>query len=74
VLLRVGVTEAAERLGLIDEARAALRRRIDPRTRAEWVYALQCNLPVKAKETVLIVDQFEEFLTQTFLAGRVGKR
>src|SRR5262245_9215632 len=68
--LRIGVTEAAERLGLPDEARAALRRRIDPATRAEWVYALQGNLPAKVTETVLIIDQFEELLTQTPLAKR----
>lgn len=60
--LRVGVTDAAERLKLSGEARAALRRRIDPFTRAEWVYALQCDLPAKTTETVLIVDQFEELL------------
>jgi hypothetical protein len=68
--LRVGVTEAAERLGLPDEARAALRGRIDPSKPAEWVYALQCNLPVKTTETVLIIDQFEELLTQTPLTKR----
>jgi tetratricopeptide (TPR) repeat protein len=65
--LRVGVTTAAERLGLPGGARAALRGRIDddPSKRAEWVYALQCDLPAKTTETVLIVDQFEELLTQT---------
>jgi hypothetical protein len=68
--LRIGVTEAAERRGLDGAARAALRQRIDPsRTdpagRAEWAYALQCDLPAKTTETVLIVDQFEELLTQT---------
>jgi tetratricopeptide (TPR) repeat protein len=68
--LRIGITDAAERLGLAADARAALRRRVDPATRAEWVYALQCNLPVKATETVLIIDQFEELLTQTPLAKR----
>jgi TIR domain len=68
--LRVGVTEAAERLGLAGEVRADLRRRIDPSTRAEWVYALQCDLPAKTTETVLIVDQFEELLTQTPPAKR----
>jgi hypothetical protein len=68
--LRVGVTEAAERLGLPDEARAALRARIESSKAAEWVYALQCNLPVRTTETVLIIDQFEELLTQTPLAKR----
>ena len=62
--------KAAERLGLPDEARAALRGRIDPLRRDEWVYALQCNLPVETTETVLIVDQFEELLTQTPPAKR----
>jgi tetratricopeptide (TPR) repeat protein len=68
--LRRGVTEAAERLGLDGAARAALRQRIDPArvdpgARAEWAYALQCDLPAAATATVLIVDQFEELLTQT---------
>jgi len=63
--LRVGITEAAERLGLDGEKRAALRRRIDPVKTEEWIYARQCDLPVKATETLLIVDQFEELLTQT---------
>src|SRR5215831_4296328 len=63
--LRLGVTDAAQRLGLAGKALADLRQRIDPSTRAEWVYALQCDLPVKTTETVLIVDQFEELLTQT---------
>src|SRR5262249_53557589 len=39
-------------------------------SRAEWVYALQCDLPAKTTETVLIVDQFEELLTQTPPAKR----
>ena len=63
--LRVGITQAAERLGLDGETRAALRRRIDPGRTDEWIYALQCDLPVKETETLLIVDQFEELLTQT---------
>jgi hypothetical protein len=63
--LRVGITQAAERLGLGGEQRAALRRRIDPGRTDEWIYALQCDLPVKQTETLLIVDQFEELLTQT---------
>jgi energy-coupling factor transporter ATP-binding protein EcfA2 len=42
--LRVGITEAAERLGLDGEKRAALRRRIDPVRTEEWIYALQCDL------------------------------
>ena len=63
--LQQGITAAAERLGLDGESRAALRRRIDPANRDEWVYALQCDLPVATTQTVLIVDQFEELLTQT---------
>jgi tetratricopeptide (TPR) repeat protein len=68
--LRMGVTAAAERLGLDGAARAALRQRIDssrtdPSGRAEWAFVLQCELPAKTTETVLIVDQFEELLTQT---------
>ena len=68
--LRVGVTQAAERLGLDGETCAALRRRIDPARTDEWVYALQCDLPVKQTETLLIVDQFEELLTQTLVEKR----
>jgi hypothetical protein len=63
--LRIGITQAAERLGLDGERRAALRRRIDLGRTDEWVYALQCDLPVKETEILLVVDQFEELLTQT---------
>jgi hypothetical protein len=68
--LRMGITQAAERLGLDGETRAALRRRIDPDRTDEWVYALQCDLPVKETETLLVVDQFEELLTQTPIEKR----
>jgi hypothetical protein len=68
--LRIGITQSAERLGLDGEQRAALRRRIDPDRTDEWVYALQCDLPVKETETLLIVDQFEELLTQTPIEKR----
>src|SRR5262249_23729927 len=68
--LRIGITQAAERLGLDGEQRAALRRRIDPDRTDEWVYALQCDLPIKETETLLVVDQFEELLTQTLVEKR----
>src|SRR5262249_28292615 len=63
--LKRGVTEAAERLGHGPDARAALRKRIDPADPSETAYAIRCDLPVGRTETLLIVDQFEELLTET---------
>jgi hypothetical protein len=63
--LRVAVTDAAELLGVPPNIRAMLRSQIDATAPKEWVYALQCNLPVRTTETILIIDQFEELLTQT---------
>jgi WD40 repeat protein len=63
--LKRGVTEAAERLGRSAEQCAALRRRIAPEDPSETAYAIRCDLPVGNTETLLIVDQFEELLTET---------
>jgi WD40 repeat protein len=63
--LKRGVTEAAERLGRSPEQCAALRTRIDPADPSETAYAIRCDLPVGKTETLLIVDQFEELLTET---------
>jgi WD40 repeat protein len=63
--LRRGVTEAAERLGRSADQCAALRKRIDASDPSETAYAIRCDLPVGKTETLLIVDQFEELLTET---------
>ncbi|HET7384913.1 MAG TPA: TIR domain-containing protein [Pseudolabrys sp.] len=63
--LKRGVTEAAERLGRAADDCAALRKRIDPADPSETAYAIRCDLPVGRTETLLIVDQFEELLTET---------
>jgi tetratricopeptide (TPR) repeat protein len=63
--LRRGVTQAAERMGVSPDARAALRKRLTFEDASEAAYALRCDLPANATETLLIVDQFDELLTQT---------
>ena len=63
--LRLGVTEAAERMGLAPNERAGLRHRLRLDDLGEATYALRCDLPAKATQTLLIVDQFDELLTQT---------
>ena len=68
--LRRGVTEAAERMGLPPDARASLRRRLTLDDANEAAYALRCDLPAGATETLLIVDQFDELLTETPEAAR----
>src|SRR5262249_59163684 len=68
--LKRGVTEAAERLGHGPDACAALRKRMDPADPSEAAYAIRCDLPVGKTETLLIVDQFEELLTETAEAQR----
>ena len=60
-----GVTEAAEQMGLSSDARAGLRRRLTLDDVNEAAYALRCDLPAAATETLLIVDQFDELLTET---------
>jgi WD40 repeat protein len=68
--LRRGVSEAAERMGLSPEARAGLRRRLSFDDANEAAYALRCDLPAATNETLLIVDQFDELLTETPEQGR----
>lgn len=63
--LKEGVTRAAERLGRTGEQCAALRKRIDVTDPSETAYAIRCDLPVGRTETLLVVDQFEELLTET---------
>jgi hypothetical protein len=63
--LRTAVSEAAEKLGLSGTERAGLRKRIAVDDPSETAFALQCDLPAKKTATLLIVDQFEELLTQT---------
>jgi hypothetical protein len=63
--LRGGITEAAERMGLSPDARAGLRRRLSLDDANEAAYALRCDLPAATTETLLIVDQFDELLTET---------
>src|SRR6266567_3080347 len=68
--LKRGGTEAAERLGRSPEQCAAVRKRIDAVDPSETAYAIRCDLPVGRTETLLIVDQFEELLTETGQAQR----
>jgi transposase-like protein len=63
--LKQGVTEAAERLGRSSEQCAALRKCIHAADPSETAYAIRCDLPVSKTETLLVVDQFEELLTET---------
>jgi hypothetical protein len=69
--LKQAVTEAAERLGRSADECARLRRRIDLADPGETAYAIRCDLPVAKTETLLVVDQFEELLTETEEAARV---
>src|SRR5262249_7280756 len=68
--LRRGVTEAAERMGLSPDARDSLRRRLSLDEASLAAYALRCDLPAGSTETLLIVDQFDELLTETPAAVR----
>ncbi|SEA17161.1 TIR domain-containing protein [Rubrimonas cliftonensis] len=63
--LRRGVTEAAGAMGLAPDAQAGLRKRIDLGHPPETAYALRCDLPPELTDTLLIVDQLEELVTQT---------
>jgi WD40 repeat protein len=68
--LKRGVTEAAERLGCSADQCAGLRKRVDLADTSETAYAIRCDLPVSKTETLLIVDQFEELLTEAAEAAR----
>ncbi len=63
--LRLGVTEAAEKLGRSRDERVSLRKCIAVADPSETAYALQCDLPALETATLLIVDQFEELFTAT---------
>jgi WD40 repeat protein len=68
--LKRGVTEAAERLGHSADQCTGLRKRVDVTDPSETAYAIRCDLPVGTTETLLVVDQFEELLTETAEAAR----
>jgi WD40 repeat protein len=68
--LKRAVTEAAERLGRSADECAGLRKRVDLDDPSETAYAIRCDLPVGKTETLLVVDQFEELLTETEEAPR----
>jgi WD40 repeat protein len=68
--LKRGVTEAAERLGRSADQCTRLRKRVDLADPSETAYAIRCDLPVGKTETLLVVDQFEELLTETAEASR----
>ena len=63
--LKTGVSEAAQKLGLSVGDQSSLRKLIAVGDPSETAFGLQCNLPPKRTATLLIVDQFEELLTQT---------
>jgi tetratricopeptide (TPR) repeat protein len=63
--LRRGVTEAAEHMGIPAHHRADLRHRLACDDIGETAYALRCDLPAATTETLLVIDQFDELLTQT---------
>ena len=66
--LKRGVTEAAERLGCSADQCTGLRKRVDVTDPSETAYAIRCDLGVGKTETLLVVDQFEELLTETMEA------
>lgn len=68
--LKKGITETAERLGRSGDQCAGLRKRIDIMDASETAYAIRCDLSASRTETLLIVDQFEELLTETPEANR----
>ena len=63
--LRLGVSEAARKLGRSPDERARLRERIAVADPSETGFAVQCDLPTLNTATLLIVDQFEELFTAT---------
>jgi WD40 repeat protein len=68
--LKRGVTEAAARLGRSADECSGLRKRVDLADPSETAYAIRCDLPIGKTETLLVVDQFEELLTETAEAAR----
>ncbi len=70
--LKDGLTDAAALLGLDGTARSNLRGRVDIFDVGETAYALRCDLDRKRTETLLVVDQFEELLSETPEAARAA--
>src|SRR5258707_9992308 len=68
--LKRGVTEAAARLGRSADECSGLRKRVDLADPSETAYAIRCDLAVGKTETLLVVDQFEELLTETAEVAR----
>ena len=62
--LKVGIDRAARMQGLDQSARRSLRRGVQPGDPGETAYALACDLPPDQTDVLLVVDQFEELLTQ----------
>lgn len=62
--LRRGLTEAARKLGLTSESQDHLRQRISLNDPSRSTYALRCDLPFEKTETLLVVDQFDELLSE----------
>ena len=63
--LRKGVIHAAEKLGRPPDEVESLRERIIVSDPSKTAYALKCNIrPAQSVTTLLVVDQFEELLTQ----------
>ena len=63
--LKNGIDAAARTLGIDEEKRYQLRKRVDFADAFETVRAIRCDLPPEETQTLLIVDQFEELLTET---------
>ena len=62
--LKDGIDRAARMQGLDQSARRSLRRGVQPGDPGETAYALACDLPPDQTDVLLVVDQFEELLTQ----------
>lgn len=63
--LRDGIDRAARGLGRSTAERRGLRLSVDPGNPAETAYALRADLDPETTDVLLVVDQFEELLTQT---------
>ena len=63
--LRSAATVAAQKMGLSEDAQEGLRKRVTDGDVEEKAFALRCDCPPDRTETLLVVDQFEELLTQT---------
>ncbi len=68
--LKDNIDNAGRALGFDDDRRYKLRERVDLAKHYETAHAIRCDLPLETTQTLLIVDQFEELLTQTPEAAR----